>query len=372
MEQFSQSSHIVIAIGGFPPPVTGAAKNLQIICDDIKNSGGNIRLCSIARGNLEKRWALLPLRLWRYAKAWLCLLQNAGFQNKILYLTSDGGYGLVLTFFTVLIARMLRYNILIQHRTYQYVRQKKFFAGAINRAIGPKGMHVFLSEGMAKQFFHNYSPPRSFFVNHNLAQFSTLGQQIRRIPRKRDKILRVGYLSNLFQEKGFDTFLNVAQLAKSSNINAHFIIAGPAPSEKERRLVMAAVDKMQGQLEWRGPVYGQDKMRFFRDIDIFMFPTRYHYEAQPNVVLEALCAGNYVIATDIGCIGEDISSVNGALVPITDARNSELWLANLMLAMDNVNLTKKRAQSLKATHKNISRARDTYYKLLEYLTRGAT
>jgi glycosyltransferase involved in cell wall biosynthesis len=365
------SSHVVIAIGGFPPPVTGAAKNLQIICDDIKANDVNLVRCNIARGHLEKRWALLPLRLWRYSNVWFRLFRNAKFQRKAMYLTSDGGYGLALTFITVLIARILRYEILIQHRTYQYVRQKKFLANAVNYALGPKGMHIFLSEGMARQFFQNYTPQRKFLVNHNLAQFSLFGKDIRRIPRKRGKVLRVGYLSNLIQEKGFDTFLNVAQLAKNSGIQAQFIIAGPAPSEKERNLVMTAVEDMQGQLQWLGPVYGHDKMRFFRDIDIFMFPTRYYFEAQPNVVLEALCAGNYVIATDIGCIGEDISELNGTLVPITDARNYEIWLANLTSALNNKDLFKIRAQSLKTTHKNIARAHEGYSKLLNYLTWGA-
>lgn len=53
-----------------------------------------------------------------------------------------------------------------------------------------------------------------------------------------------------------------------------------------------------------GKVQSEDKNRFYQQIDLFLFPTRYAVEAQPNVVFEALASGCPVAAFDRGCIAE--------------------------------------------------------------------
>lgn len=355
----------VIAIGGFPPPVTGASKNLALICDEIEALNPGLIRCDVARGSVEGRWRLLHRRIWRYAKAWGMLIANSRKKSKTAYLTSDGGPGLLFTLITVLIARVAGFRVVLQHRTFQYVRTRSQLAAAVNRAIGANGLHVFLSEGMARSFFKHYSPKRPCIVNHDFAQLAEFSREVRRIPRKRGGRLRVGYLSNLMFEKGFDTFLEIARASVAEGLDADFIIAGPAPSDTERQLVMTAVADLKGRLEWRGPVYDIEKLRFFRDIDIFLFPTRYHYEAQPNVVLEALAAGNYVIATDIGCVPEDLSGPGGEVVPFTQVADPACWLARLTpLLQDRSALITNRAKSARKARKNITGAHAQYQELL--------
>ncbi|MCC5959457.1 MAG: glycosyltransferase family 4 protein [Rhodobacteraceae bacterium] len=356
---------LIVAIGSFPPPVTGESKNLKLICDEIKGRGYDLICCNTSRGSLGSRWLLLPRRTWRYSKAWGTLIASARKRTKTVYLTSDGGPGLLFTLLAVLIARTAGFKMVLQHRTFQYVRERSRLASAVNHAIGDNGLHVFLSEGMARNYFEQYSPQRPFRVNHNFAQVAEFSRAVRRLPRKRGGPLRVGYLSNLMLEKGFDTFLEVARRAVREGLEFDFIIAGPAPGATEENLVKDAIKDLGGRLEWRGAVYGDDKMRFFRDIDIFMFPTRYHYEAQPNVVLEALAAGNYVIATDLGCVSEDLSGSGGEVVPFTQVTNPAHWVARLKpLLLDRSTLMKNRATSAQQTRESIIRASVRYHELL--------
>jgi glycosyltransferase involved in cell wall biosynthesis len=65
-----------------------------------------------------------------------------------------------------------------------------------------------------------------------------------------------------------------------------------------------------GDVEYVGPVYGGQKERFYRQLDVFLFPTNYANEAEPLVIYEAMRQGVHVIACDRGAIAEMLS--NGA------------------------------------------------------------
>jgi glycosyltransferase involved in cell wall biosynthesis len=85
-------------------------------------------------------------------------------------------------------------------------------------------------------------------------------------------------------------------------------IAGPvaeAARETFEKLLSSA-----SQVEYVGPVFGEAKDAFYRQLDVFLFPTKYANEAEPLVVYEAMRQGVYVIACDRGAISEMLR--NGA------------------------------------------------------------
>ena len=60
---------------------------------------------------------------------------------------------------------------------------------------------------------------------------------------------------------------------------------------------------------------GDVKVAFYRDIDMFLFPTPWRQEAAPLVIYEALAAGCPVLATDRGLIAEFVPDLGGAVCP---------------------------------------------------------
>ena len=65
-----------------------------------------------------------------------------------------------------------------------------------------------------------------------------------------------------------------------------------------------------------GSVTGDKKAAFLRTGDLFVFPSMYRLEGQPLVILEAMCAGLPVIASDIGSLSETIDDgITGFIVP---------------------------------------------------------
>jgi glycosyltransferase involved in cell wall biosynthesis len=67
--------------------------------------------------------------------------------------------------------------------------------------------------------------------------------------------------------------------------------------------------------QYLGPLYGDAKQRFYEQLDIFLFPTRYANEAEPLVVFEALRSGVHVIACDRGSIPEMLANGAGLACP---------------------------------------------------------
>ena len=127
---------------------------------------------------------------------------------------------------------------------------------------------------------------------------------------------RIGFLSNLIPEKGLDTVIDVFRALHREFGQLALVIAGPATEQSARRLIDSATQEFAGAVDYRGPIYGSAKDAFYRDVDVFLFPTRYPNEAQPLVVLEALAAGVPVIATARGCIAEDL--ITGGIVVLPE------------------------------------------------------
>jgi glycosyltransferase involved in cell wall biosynthesis len=63
-----------------------------------------------------------------------------------------------------------------------------------------------------------------------------------------------------------------------------------------------------------GPLFGDEKVRFLREADVFVFPT-YHKEGLPYCILESLAAGTPVITTAIAGIPDVVvDGVHGRFI----------------------------------------------------------
>lgn len=125
----------------------------------------------------------------------------------------------------------------------------------------------------------------------------------------------LGHLSNLTLEKGVDQAVSLAVEANRAGLLDKFILAGPIKESIAEKEIVRAQANLGGRFEFRGPVYGADKLQFFQDINCFVFPTRYRNEASPLVLLEAMAAGVPCVAYGRACIPDDIGEKGGLSVP---------------------------------------------------------
>ncbi len=173
----------------------------------------------------------------------------------------------------------------------------------LTRVAGADCTHALLCPAMQRRFQRIYPAARRCVTMSN-AIFTPPDAGTR--PPRADGPLRLGHLSNLCDDKGLGTLFTLLRALQVAGVEARLVLAGPGLAQRDNAMVAAGLMAFDGAVEYRGPLADAAKEAFYRDIDVFVFPTRYRNEAQPLVLFEAMAAGVPVIAHDRGCIGSDI------------------------------------------------------------------
>ncbi len=145
--------------------------------------------------------------------------------------------------------------------------------------------------------------------------------------------LRILYLGYLGRAKGTFDLIEAARLALAAGANLSFDLVGDELTPGEGRLVRECVDdaRLNGTVRVHPPAHGAEKLAFFRDADVFIYPS--YYEGMPMAVLEAMACGLPIVATNVGGLPDLVhDNINGILVP--PRRPAQLAAALHQLASD--------------------------------------
>lgn len=294
----------LIVMGMFPPPVTGAAKNLLLMQEEMVARG--VRTAIIDTGihkiALSRSLGYHAKRMSHFLKtmAGIRRIGNSAGPAPVLYCVPDGGLGLWYTYAYLRAAAGKVRRVVIHHRTFQYIDE---FSGAMRRICCLKGVevvHVFLSRGMAEKFQTKYGPIKSY-VSTN-ARYVTP-----RSPKKPEDHIVIGHLSNLCAGKGFFEVADTFEAAVSEGMPVRLELAGPVLENEVRARLDQLLAQHGSRVTYHGPLSGKNKDDFYDRVHVFLFPTHWKQEAQPNVVYEAFAGGAAVIAYGRGCIPEQLN-----------------------------------------------------------------
>ena len=134
------------------------------------------------------------------------------------------------------------------------------------------------------------------------------------LPKLESKLrsrVRVLYLSNLEENKGWKVLLMAARALCQEFPNLEFVFHGkPAFGETEegiRREI--GINDGEGRIVFGGPVFGTEKWAAFSGADVFCFPS--FHEAFPLAVLEAMAAGLPIVASRVGAVADALEEGSG-------------------------------------------------------------
>ncbi|MGJ8642769.1 MAG: glycosyltransferase [Luteolibacter sp.] len=115
------------------------------------------------------------------------------------------------------------------------------------------------------------------------------------------EITKVLFVGSLQEGKGVLEILKTAhQLRESGQEQCfRFDIVGRWMDGEFRRKAMSLHAKLElgDYVRFPGQLTGEDKWRAYHDADVFFFPSHYHSEASPLVLMEALAAGLPIVTT---------------------------------------------------------------------------
>ena len=300
MTDRSTPPHIVVS-GRLPPPVDGMSRVTALLLDRLR-ARVPVEVADLSPGWNGGGPRYHATKALRVLLAGLRLAAGATNPDRRFYMPVDSGLGIFYTTALAGAARLFGYERTLHHHSFATISRPTWRMSLLTRVAGPDCMHVLLCPAMQARFQTLYPAARTGMSMSN----AIFTPPVPRPRHSRAGPLRIGHLSNLCADKGLDTVFTLLRALRAEDIDAKLVLAGPGLGRMDNALVAAGLVAFDGEVEYRGPVDGEAKAAFYRDIDVFVFPTQYRNEAQPLVLFEAMAAGVPVLAYDRGCIGSDI------------------------------------------------------------------
>jgi glycosyltransferase involved in cell wall biosynthesis len=292
----------VLAIGPFPPFVGGAAKNTAIICDAFEGRGADVCRLPTNKTRVRAEHTRSAAIYVDRALGFLGNLSRISSTRKSMpgatvYLVPDGGLGVVFSAAYARAGAATFPRLVIHHRSYNHIRNRSPLMTLLMRTNPDRTLHVFLDPVMEEEFKNVYSADiRSLYVPN--AATCDVEPVERLSDAGRHGEFTIGFLSNLVEDKGFDVAADAfLELAERFGPQCRFLIAGRPIGHINVSRLTTLREVLGDRLDYRGEVSGQAKTDFFRSCDVFVFPTRFSQEAQPNVLYEALAGGAAIVST---------------------------------------------------------------------------
>lgn len=294
-------------IGAFPPPVHGQSYCNLILAEQLEECGLQLQRIDLGeqgRSGLSGKLA----RLEGHMLAFWTLISGFG----PAYISANSNRGLWLTALMALAGRLRRRTLLIHHHSYSRARIREAAMVALAKAGGQHAIQLALCDCMAEGLKAQVPEIARILTLNNTMLIDKALQRI----AKPDFVLPVtiGHLSNLTLEKGIGRFVDAAIDLANRRDDVNFLVAGPATHPETQACLKRAKASLKDRFRYLGPVYDQEKHEFFKQTDIFAFPSTYKNEAQPLVLFEAMACGVRCISSTRGCMADDMGNA-GTVLP---------------------------------------------------------
>jgi glycosyltransferase involved in cell wall biosynthesis len=314
----------VVVIGPTPPPHHGVSVMTQRLVDSLREMG---RLAAHLDTRDPRPWTSIgrldPTNLWLGLRHWvqlvaLCLRHR---RATVYVPVSQGRWGFLRDAVFLITARLFRRPRIV-HLHGGYFSAFRAESGPMVRlamrfALGGVEQAWVLTDGLRRSFGKLVPENRVRVVENCVedpgpTEFATT-------PRggSRAGPLRILYLSNLVPEKGSLDLIEALRRGRSpleTPVVVRFVGGAPPEVAEELRRRAEQVARSGVEVELPGARTGEAKLDEYRCADVFAYPTRYPYEGQPLVILEAMASGLPIVTSAQGGIAETVEDGRSAVV----------------------------------------------------------
>ena len=190
-----------------------------------------------------------------------------------------------------------------------------------------KNIKVILLAGNLYEDIKKYVKPNQVYLCPNGIKDEHPGKT----PVRNNTIPHLLFLSNLIIEKGVVDLLDACRILNDKGVKFECTYVGSETTEITGADFKHMVEErgLTGSVEYIGKRFDKEKEACYANSDIFVFPTFYHNECFPLVLLEAMSYGLPCVSTNEGAICEIIN--DGKTGYVVEKNNPQQLAENLML-----------------------------------------
>lgn len=312
----------ILFILHMPPPVHGAAMvgkyihNSKLINEKFECRYVNLTTASsledIGRVSLSKLKAFV--RLVRHIRR-----EVKAFRPQLVYITPNAkGGAFYKDFIVVELLKMMGCRVVAHyHNKGVSTRQDRWLDNLLYRKFFKDIKVILLGRSLYKDVEKYVKWEDVFICPNGIPVTSTL------LPEKKENpIPRLLFLSNLLESKGVFVLLDALRILKDEGYSFICDFVGGETAEIDAKRFRQEVEKrgLNKFALYEGKKYGKEKDEAYQQADIFVFPTYYHNECFPLVLLEAMQHSLPCISTNEGAISDIVD--DGVTGYVVEAHNA--------------------------------------------------
>jgi glycosyltransferase involved in cell wall biosynthesis len=340
------------------------AKNLKLFSDAVAKKTNVINI-NISPGQINRSHIYHLTKVKNVILGAMHLLKLAVAKKvTVVYMPPDAGFGAYYSLIFVMITRLFAIPLFLHHRSFAYINKSTLGMSLINKCESKDTTHIFLCEKMETGFERNYGIKNSTLIVSN-AQHVTPADKV----NSGNEELVIGYLSNLSFEKGLKQVFQVCNLLEQSKIKFRLDLGGPTENAEVKEFLNLKLIEFKDKVNYYGPIKHNNIEQFYANLDLFLFPTEYRNEAQPNVLFEANAAGVPVLSINTGCISTDVNCENGFVFDSQSSFAEESLEVIKILSADKIKLRELKQSTLDKIRYESKKAKSAYENLVDKMVK---
>ena len=328
----SSKHRSLMLVGDLPPPAHGQSVSFEMLCRELPSRGFDCWVVDLGRKRRSPWSKISMIRSMEMCGALARFVVGlAKCYRRVYILISQSRVGFIRDMLMIWSAWLCGCRIVVHLRGGNYGGfyrgQPKLWQFLIRHTLRRVHRIIVLSQRLRNMYAFDSSLQERIVVVMNSPPEELKGK-LRYWDKQADRLVRLLYLSNLIQSKGyFDILEAVAILRRTTTMRLEAVFAGrflSAPDderamspEEAQALFLKRVeaDNLSDVVRYLGPVAGEEKWRLLEASNFFLLPTNYINEGQPISIIEAMSHGCVVIATDFRSIPDlVINGETGVLV----------------------------------------------------------
>lgn len=312
--------HKVLFIMHMPPPVHGAAMMGKYIYESklVNETFECLYVNPSASSNIEEVGKLNIGKILFLFKNTFKIIKTVIKEKPDLcyYTPTSTGWGIYRDMVVITLLKMFGKNVVLHFHNKgvkEYNRQHPLSTIAYKLIFSNVNV-IQLSELLYQDIQKFVTKDKVYFCANGIPESLETEPSVSR----NNSVPKLLFLSNLLREKGVYVLLDACAILIKRGYHFMCDFVGGESSDMNAGLFNDEVKKrgLSDIVAYRGKRYGKDKDSFFRNADIFVFPTFYSGECFPLVLLEAMENRLSIISTNEGGIPDMVKDGENGLISI--------------------------------------------------------